>query len=183
MHGVSPADRVDAGLREPDVADLAFGHQFGNGADGVLDRGVAVDAMLVVEVDIVGVETSQRSFDGGADVRRAAVEGARATTGVGDHAEFRCEHNLLAAPLQGSADEFLIGVGPVDFGGVNQGDAQVECAVDGADGLDVVAAGAAVRRRHAHRAHPDARYVEVPQLGVLHIAASYPSHTDMSSGG
>ena len=46
----------DPRLRQPDVADLALGHQFGDGADGVLDRGVGVDAVLVVQVDVVGAE-------------------------------------------------------------------------------------------------------------------------------
>jgi hypothetical protein len=36
------------------VQDLALGHQLGQRADGVLDRRVRVDAVLVVEVDAVG---------------------------------------------------------------------------------------------------------------------------------
>ena len=77
VHGVGAADRVDPGLGQPDVADLALGDQFGDGADGVLDRGVRVDPVLVVQVDVVGVEPSQRAFNGGADAGRAAVECAR----------------------------------------------------------------------------------------------------------
>ena len=37
-----------------------------------------------------------------------------------------------------------------------QGDAEVERAVDGADGLGVVGAGAGVGEGHAHRAQADA---------------------------
>ena len=59
VHGVRAADRVDPGFGEPDVAYLALGDQFGDGADGVLDRGVGVDAVLVVEVDVVGAEPAQ----------------------------------------------------------------------------------------------------------------------------
>ena len=73
MHGVGAADGVGAGFGQPDVADLALGDQFGERADGLFDRRVRVDAVLVVQVDVVGAEPPQRSLDGGADVRGAAV--------------------------------------------------------------------------------------------------------------
>jgi hypothetical protein len=64
------------------VADLALGHQLGQCPDGVLDRRVRVDPVLVVQVDVVRAEPPQGAFDRGADVRRAAVERPRAGTGV-----------------------------------------------------------------------------------------------------
>ena len=36
---------------------------------------------------------------------------------------------------------------------------------------------------HAHGAQPDAADVEGAESDVFHVAASYPSQTDMSSGG
>jgi hypothetical protein len=74
VHGVGAADRLGSGLGQPDVQDLAFGHQLGQGADGVLDGRAGVDPVLVVEVDAVGTQPLQRALDGGPDVRRAAVE-------------------------------------------------------------------------------------------------------------
>ena len=114
----------DPGLGQADVADLALGHEFGQGADGVLDGRVRVDPVLVVEVDVVGAEPLQGSLEGGADVRRAAVEVTGATAGVGDHAELGGQHDLVAAVPDGPADEFLVGERPVDLGGVDQGDAR-----------------------------------------------------------
>ena len=58
--------------------------------------------------------------------------------------------NLVASttssrrPFKRPAHEFLVDVGAVDLGGVDERDTEVECAVDGADGLGVVAAGAGV---------------------------------------
>jgi hypothetical protein len=82
VHGVGAADRCRRGLGQADVQDLALGHQFGEGANGVLDGSVRVDPVLVVEVDAVGAQPLQRAFDGGPDVCRAAVEHAGATAGV-----------------------------------------------------------------------------------------------------
>jgi hypothetical protein len=73
---VSAADRVDPGLRQSDVADLALAPQLGQSADGVLDRGIRVDPVLVVQVDVVDAESLQGALDRGTDVRRAAVDDA-----------------------------------------------------------------------------------------------------------
>ena len=108
VHGVGAADRVGAGLGQADVADLALGDQLGQRADGVLDRGVRVDPVLVVQVDVVGAEPLQRALDRGADVGRAAVEDAGAAAGVRDEAELRRQHDLVAAALDGPADELLV---------------------------------------------------------------------------
>jgi hypothetical protein len=124
--------------------------------------------VLVVQVDVVGGEPPQGAFDRGADVGRAAVEVAGAAAGVGDHAELGRHDDLVATALDGAADEFLVGERPEDFGGVEQGDADIECPVDGTDGLGVVAAGAGVGMGHPHATEADAGDVQFPQLEVLH---------------
>ena len=148
-------------------------HQLGERADGVLDRRVRVDAVLVVQVDVVGAEPPQRALDRGADVGRAAVEAPRAAAGVGDEAELGRQHDLVAAALHGPADELLVGVGAVDLGGVDEGDAEVERPVDGADRLGVVGAGAGVGVGHAHGAQADA--------GDLELAEPRCAHRDIPS--
>ena len=142
------------------MPDLALGDQLGQRADGVLDRRVRVDAVLVVEVDAVGAEPLQGALDRDADVRRAAVEHPGATAGVRDEAELRRQHDAVATSLERAADEFLVGVGTVDLGGVDVGDAEVECSLDGADRLGVAACRVEVVAGHRHRAESDARDVE-----------------------
>jgi hypothetical protein len=63
VHGVSAPDCGGAGLGQADVADLALGDQLGQGADGVLDGGLRVDPVLVVQVDVVSAEPLQRPLD------------------------------------------------------------------------------------------------------------------------
>ncbi len=150
------------------MQDLPPGHQLGQGADGVLDGSVRVDAVLVVEVDAVGTQPLQGALDGRPDVRRAAVEHPRAFAGVRDQPELRRYDDIVAAPLEGAADEFLVRVGAVDLRGVDVGDAQVECSVDGADGFGVAAVRVEVVAGHRHRAESDARDVESVQRNVLH---------------
>jgi hypothetical protein len=48
VDGVGAADRAGAGLGQADVADLALGDQFGQGAGGLLDRRARVDPVLSV---------------------------------------------------------------------------------------------------------------------------------------
>ena len=88
--------------------------------------------------------------------------------GVGDHAELGGEHDPVTVSLQGAPEEFLVGVGAVDLGGVDEGDTQVESPVDGPDRFGVVAAGPGVGVAHAHRAQADAGDVEGAQCDVLH---------------
>ena len=57
---------------------LAFAHQFGHGADRVLDRHVGIDAVLVVEVDDIDIEPLQRGFGHRLDVLGAAVDAGHA---------------------------------------------------------------------------------------------------------
>jgi hypothetical protein len=160
VHGVGAADRFGRGLGKADVQDLALGHQFGQGADGVLDRRVRVDPVLVVEVDAVGSQPLQGAFDRGSDVRGAAVEHPGATAGVRDEAELRRHHDTVALPFEGTTDEFLVRVGAVDLGGVDVGDAELERALNGAERLRVAAGRVEVVAGHRHRAEPDARDVK-----------------------
>ena len=150
------------------MADLALGDELGQGADGLLDGGLRVDAVLVVQVDVVGAEPLQGALDRGADVRRAAVEDAGAATGVRDDAELRGQHHLVAAVLDGPADQFLVGVGTVDLGGVEVRDAEVQRPVDGANRLGVAACSDVVVAGHRHGAESYAGDVESADRDVLH---------------
>jgi len=52
-----------------------------------------------------------------ANLRRAAVDDARAAAGVRDETEFGGQHHLMPAIFDGPANEFLVGVRSVDLGG------------------------------------------------------------------
>jgi MmyB-like transcription regulator ligand binding domain len=70
---VGAADRFRCCLGQAEVQHLALGDQVGDSAGGFLDGRVPVDAVLVVQVDVVGAQAPERAFDGGLHVRRGAV--------------------------------------------------------------------------------------------------------------
>ena len=128
--------------------------------------------MLVVQVDVIGVEPLERALERRADVGRAAVNVPRALARVRDEAELRGQHHLVAPAFQRPPDELLVGEGTVDLGGVDEGDAQVDRPVNGPDRLGVIQVIRAVGPGHAHGAKADPGYVQVPQLDVLHRVRS-----------
>src|SRR2546425_9058236 len=117
---------------------------------------------------MVSAQPLEGALDGDADVRRAAVEDAGAAAGVRDDAELRGQDHLVAAVLDGPSDEFLVGVGTVDLGGVEVGDAEVQRPVDGANRLGVAAGSDVVVARHRHGAESYAGYVDSADRNVLH---------------
>ena len=122
------------GLRQPEVAHLAGLDQLGHGADGLLDRDGLVDAVLVVEVDVVDAEALRgEASQARADVVGRAVDAEPAAVGRALVAELGGEHDLVAAAGDGAADQLLVGERAVHVGGVEEGDAEVEGAVDGVD--------------------------------------------------
>jgi len=58
------------------VANLAGRHELGHRTDGLLDRHIRVDAVLVVEVDLVDGKPAQAVVAGRADVFRTPVDAA-----------------------------------------------------------------------------------------------------------
>ncbi len=67
-------DRLHAGFRKPEVLDLAFPNQILHRARDVLDRHVRVDAVLIEEIDPIGLESLERRVGDFPDVRRPAIQ-------------------------------------------------------------------------------------------------------------
>jgi hypothetical protein len=150
------------------MADLTFGNEFRHRADRVFDRRVRIDTVLVEKVDVVGREPPQRTFDRNANVLRSAIEGTCAARHVGDPAELRCEHDLVAAVLDRPPDELLVGERAVRLRGIQERGTEIERAMDRQDGLCFVGPGSGVGVGHPHRPQPDAANVEAAELRVLH---------------
>jgi alcohol dehydrogenase class IV len=155
VHLVGAADRLRRGLRQAEVADLALLHELGHRAHRLLDRHGLVDAVLVVEVDLVHAEALERGLARAAHVLRLAVDADPAAVLPALVAELRRQHDLVAAVGDRAADEQLVGERPVHVGGVQEVHAELDRAVDGGDRLVLV--GAPVELGHAHAAEADGR--------------------------
>jgi hypothetical protein len=74
MDCVGSADRVGSGLGQTDVANFAFRDQLSENADRLFDGGVRIDAVLVVQVDVVGAKPPEGALKRRADVGWTAVK-------------------------------------------------------------------------------------------------------------
>ena len=169
------ADRLRRGLAQAEVPNLAGLDQLRHRADRLLDLDVRVDAVLVVEVDLVDAEALQGAVDRLPDVLRGAVEPAERRHVAGDGVvqvalELARDHVLIALALDRLADQLLVGQRAVDLRGVEEVDAKLEGALDGR--LRLLQVGLAVEGGHTHAAKSDLRDLEVTKISSLHFLPS-----------
>ena len=110
--------------------------------------------MLVEEVDVVDAEACETAIAGAPDVRGRGVE---ADAGPREaKAEFRRDDELLALVPDRTTEKPLVRMRPIDLGGVEEGDAEVDRAVDRRDafrfGRGAVVDQAGADHRHASQA-------------------------------
>jgi hypothetical protein len=132
LHQV-PAGEIGAA----DITDLAAANEIVEGADGLLDRRLRIEAVQLEEIDIVGAEPAQAALDRtqqmvtrGADIVRP-LAGAEGRLGRDDDA--------VAAAGDGLAQDLLGQAVGVDVGAVEHGEAGLEADIDQAGGLPHVA--------------------------------------------
>ena len=70
MDGRCPPQGPRRRLREAQPAHLAGRDELGHGADGLFDGDLGIDAVLVVEVDVIDAEALQAGVAGRAHVIR-----------------------------------------------------------------------------------------------------------------
>lgn len=136
--------------------------------------------MLVVQIDVIGRQPSQRTVHGDTDIRGAAVESR--TAGVRDQAELGGQHHLIPPAPQGASQKFFVDIGAVNLGRVDQGDTQVDGAMNGANRFGVVAAGAGVGHRHTHRPQPEAADLQIGEMSLLHRPIVRPANSRSGTG-
>src|SRR5204862_3852584 len=119
MHRVRTADRRRARLGQPDVLHLPGPDELRQRADRLLDWRVRVDAVLVVQIDVVDSEPPQRRVDGLVDVPGRAVDPA-APVLEPTVSELGGDHTLVAAAGDRLADELLVRALAVDVGRVEE---------------------------------------------------------------
>ena len=174
MHGVGAADRFGRHLGEAEEAHLARLHLLGHRADGVLDGHLAVAAVLVPEVDVVGLEALQAAVERAAHVLGTAVDACDAALERDLEAELGGDQRAVAAAVERFGEQRLVGVRAVDLGGVEEIDAEVERTMDGRDALGLVGRtvdpGHAHEAGHRHGAEADGRDFEAlaAELAPLH---------------
>src|SRR5580692_6490062 len=120
---------------------------------GLLDVGVGVRPVDLVQVDVVGLQAAQRVLDLGHDP--AARVAALVRVGAHRAVHLGREHDVVAASLQRLADDLLRFAGGVPVGGVDEVDPGVEGLVDDAGRVFVVGIAAGPEHHRAERVGAD----------------------------
>ncbi len=95
--------------------------------------------MLVVEIDVIDAETLEGGVKGLLDVLGLAADApVSGVVFLAEVGEFGCEKDLVTA---------------LDVGGVEEVDAEIECAEDGCGGFFVVALTVDLAHAHATESH------------------------------
>ena len=130
-------DLVGGEGRAADVADLPGAHEIGQRAERLVDVGVGLGAVDLVEVDPVRLEAPQAVLDRARDPAARVAELVRIVAHLA--VELGGQHDVVAlAARQGLADDLLGLAARVDVGGVDEVDPGVERGVDDPDRLVVV---------------------------------------------
>jgi hypothetical protein len=106
------------------VPDLPLLDEPFHGARDVLDRNLGIDAVLIEEIDPVGLEARKRRVGDLADVRGTAVQADRLLA-FELEPELGRDDDAIAHGSERFADEILVREGAVRFRGVEERDPRV----------------------------------------------------------
>src|SRR5579859_114534 len=119
-----PAGKIGAG----DVADFTLTHKLVQRIENLFDRRQSVEAVKVVDVHVIGVETAQAALQRDAQMRAGGAKIVRPVS----HAEVGLgrDQRLVAPAFERFAQDFLGEPAGVDIGSVEEVDSGVEADVE-----------------------------------------------------
>src|SRR6185503_9898839 len=109
MNSVRATNRLRSRFRQPVVPDLTFLNQILQRSGRVFDWHIRVNAMLIEEIDSVGLKSLERGFGYLLHMLWPAVYPNLLTLSADGETEFRSDHDLVADRRQGFADKFFVG--------------------------------------------------------------------------
>src|SRR6476661_10275974 len=155
MHCMRATDRRGSGLGESEILHLPLFHEIRHRADCLFDWRLLIDSVLVIQIDVLDAEASERFFARPPDVGRTSVQAVPRTIGRTDVAELGRYDEVIAPALYRATNELLVRERAIRVSRVEKGDAQLEGAVDRGERFDFVAARIEVG--HAHAAEAEGR--------------------------
>ena len=133
------ADGLGTRLGEPKVMHLSLINKILDGTRYLLNRDVGINAVLVEQVNPVGAQPLQRFLCNLANILRAAI---KAITGPSVFKpELGCNDDLVADGGKRLTKQFLIIARPVGFGGVEEGNAEINGVTEQRDRFVLSVAG------------------------------------------
>jgi hypothetical protein len=127
LDSVCPANRVYACLRKAEVLDLACLNQFPHSSGDILDWDVRIDTMLVVKIDCIDPKPLERALSGLFDVFGPAIQTCRSRAMIAAtqiETELGGDHYFAMEGSEGFADKLFVRERAVNFGGIEECDAE-----------------------------------------------------------
>src|ERR1700722_11379265 len=122
---------LSARFRQPQMPDFAFLDQLRHGADSLLDWGIRIHAVLIVEINRLHTQSTQTAFARLPNIFRFTTDSPHIRIAwVANDAELGCQHNLVAASTNGFADQFLVSKWSVHVGGIEEIDTEFQRTVN-----------------------------------------------------
>lgn len=179
---MGPADGLLAGFGKTPVGDLPLPDEVSHHPGHLLNGDIGVGPVLVIEVDVVGPQPTERGFHRRPDHLRAGIRyqgfvDLRAGL-VKANAEFCGDDHSIPAVPEGLAHQglVLVGVvrGAVNFGGVKEGIACLRRLADEPHRLLLLCGGTVgVGKAHAPKAHRRNHQI-FPKDSLTHSVYSSP---------
>jgi len=120
MDGVRATDRLHPCFRKSEVPDLAFLNQILNRSRHVFDWHLRINAMLIEEIDVVGLQSLERRFGNLLDVLRPAIGADLLPVGIKFETELGGHHYLIANGSQRFAHQLFVCERTVHFSSVEE---------------------------------------------------------------
>ena len=126
--------------------------------------------MLVIDVDVINPQPSERAVAGLADVLRPAVDAPSSLTVRAAHeAELRGHPHFVTPAADRLADQLLVGERAVGVRRVEKINPQFQGPVDGRDGLGFVGRPVGIAHTHAAESHRGDDQTLLAESSRLHV--------------
>src|SRR5437868_3980666 len=96
MYRVRAPDSGWRGFGEAEMSNLSELYQLSHSTNGLFDGHRGVNAVQVIEVDVVDAQPFERGITGAPDIFRRAIKNALGSGTLGDEAELRGENSVRA---------------------------------------------------------------------------------------
>ena len=113
--------------------------------------------MLIVQVDHGHPEALQACIARRADIFRTAIDAKETAVAPPDVPELGRKNDLLPVRAECFADKFFVLPDTIHVRRVEEGNAELDCAVDRGDRFGIIPAG--IEIRHPHASEPERRYL------------------------
>src|SRR5258708_22159680 len=167
MDGMGEADVGYTGRGKAEKAYFSLLDQITYRTGHILHRHLWIDTVLIQQVNVIGLESLERAFDGLTDILRPArCFGADLLAVLETKAKFGGDDYLVAPALERPAEQLLVGEGTIALGRIEEGASDLDGTVKCSDRFFLIRR--TIGLAHGHTTETDRGYLES-------LTAKFPS--------